>query len=116
MSIGRKGVQDHLTLSFPLKSAADSEALKQELPPLMPQMLKALDTIGTIHYSRFVVLSEKTLLFIADFDGQMEKLFQDLAQQTGSVFDAIFEHVENPPPTPVASNVDAFVAWAVKQS
>jgi len=82
----------------------------------MPEMLKVLDAIGTIHYSRFVVLSERTLLFLADFDGPIEKLFQDLAQQTGPVFDAIFPHVNNPPPTPVASNVDAFVAWATKQS
>jgi hypothetical protein len=117
MSIqGRKGVQDHLTLSFPLKSAADSEALKQELPSLMPQMLKVLDAIGTIHYSRFVVLSERTLLFLADFDGPIEKLFQDLAQQTGPVFDAILVRVSNPPPLPVASNANAFVLWATKQS
>ena len=116
MSIGRKGVQDHLTLSFPLKSPADSEALKKELPPLMPSMLKALDAIGTIHYSRFVVLSERTLLFLADFDGPMENLFQDLAQQTGPVFDIIFGHVKNPPPTPVGSNVEAFMAWATKQN
>jgi hypothetical protein len=27
------------------------------------------------------------------------------------VFDAIFEHVQNPPPTPVANNAEAFVEW-----
>ena len=33
----------------------------------------------------------------------------------GSVFDAILRHVDNPPPTPVASNVDAFVEWTASQ-
>jgi hypothetical protein len=38
--------------------------------PLMPQLYQAADTIGTIHYSRFTALSEKTLLFLVDFDGE----------------------------------------------
>ena len=33
----------------------------------------------------------------------------DLATHAGPVFDAIFQHVENPPPTPVADNADVFV-------
>ena len=28
------------------------------------------------------------------------------------MFDAIFAHVDNPPPTPVADNAEAFVEWA----
>jgi hypothetical protein len=28
------------------------------------------------------------------------------------VFDAIFQHVDNPPPTPVADHAEAFVEWA----
>ena len=35
----------------------------------------------------------------------------DLAKNAGPVFDAILQHVENPSPTPVADNVDAFVEW-----
>ena len=35
----------------------------------------------------------------------------DLAKRSGSVFDAIFQHGDNPPPTPVAANSDAFVEW-----
>ena len=62
--------QNHFTLSFPLKSPADAKALAEQLPPLMPAMFKAEDAIGTIHYSRFTVLSDKTLLFLGDFDGE----------------------------------------------
>ena len=104
--------QNHFTLSFPLKSPADAKALEELLPPLMPQLFQAADTIGTIHYSRFTVLSEKTLLFLGDFDGEFGPLMADLAKHAGPVFDAIFQHVNNPPSTPVANNAEAFVEWA----
>src|SRR5881409_997009 len=103
--------QSHFTLTFPLKSPADAKALEELLPPLMPQLFQAADTIVTIHYSRFTVLSEKTLLFLGDFDGEFGQLMADLARQAGPVFDVILRHVENAPPSPVASNVDAFVEW-----
>src|SRR5271167_4352523 len=78
----------------------------------MPGLFQALDTIGTVHSSRFTVLDKRTLLFLADFDGEFGALMADLAKTAGPVFDAIFPHVENPPPTPVANNADAFVEWA----
>jgi hypothetical protein len=103
--------QNHFTLSFPLKSPADAKAIAEELPPLMPGLFKAEDAIGTIHYSRFTVLSDKTLLFLGDFDGEFSQLMADLAKHAGPVFDAIFKHVNSPPPTPVADNADAFAEW-----
>src|SRR6266404_4257714 len=100
--------QNHFTLSFPLKSPADAKALAEQLPPLMPGLFQAADTIGTIHYSRFTLLSDKTLLFLGDFDGEFGELMADLAKAAGPVFDAIFTHVDNLPPTPVANNAVAF--------
>ncbi len=61
------------------------------------------------------MLSEKTLLFLGDFDGEFGQLMADLAKLAGSVFDAILRHVDNPPPVPVASNMDAFVEWTASQ-
>ena len=81
---------------------------------MMPQLFQAQDTIGTVHYSRFTVLSEKTLLFLGDFDGEFGQLMTDLASHAGPVFDAIFQHVDSPPPTPVAANAEAFVEWTSK--
>src|SRR5438132_10064249 len=107
--------QSHFTLRFPLKSPEDAKALAELLPPLMPQLFEVADTIGTIHYSRLTVLSEKTLLFLGDFDGEFGPLMADLAKHAGPVFDAIFQHVDNPPSTPVANNVDAFVEWTATQ-
>jgi hypothetical protein len=108
--------QSHLTISFPLKSSADAEALAKELPPLMPDFAKVQDAIGSIHYSRFLDWKDKTLLFLADIDGDVEKLCGDFAKSAGPVFDAIFKHVENPAPTPVASNPDAFIKWVKHNS
>jgi hypothetical protein len=106
--------QNHFTLSFPLKSPADSKALAQLLPSLMPGLFQAEDAMGTIHSSRFTILDETTLLFLADFDGEFGELMSALAKAAGPVFDAIFQHVDNPPPTPVASNADAFVEWTAE--
>jgi hypothetical protein len=103
--------QNHFTLSFPIKSPSDAKLLAEQLPPMMPELFRANDTIGRIHYSRFTVLSEKTLLFLGDFDGEFDKLMADLARLAGPVFDAIFRHVDGPPPMPVAPNADAFVKW-----
>jgi hypothetical protein len=105
---------NHFTLGFALKSPADAKAVGEELPPLMSELFQAEDAIGTIHYSRFTVLSEKTLLFLGDFDGEFTQLMAELAKHAGPVFDAIFQHVDNPPPTPVANNADAFVEWAAE--
>jgi hypothetical protein len=54
----------------------------------MPQLFQTADTIGTIHYSRFTVLSEKTLLFLGDFDGEFGQLMSELARHAGPVFSA----------------------------
>ena len=72
--------QNHFTLGFPLKSPADAKLVAEQLPPLMPELFRANDTIGTVHYSRFTVLSEKTLLFLGDFDGEFGRLMADLAK------------------------------------
>ena len=106
--------QNHFTLSFPLKTPADAKSIAEQLPPLMPTMFKAEDSLGTIHYSRFTVLSDKTLLFLGDFDGEFAQLMADLAKTAGPIFDAIFQHVNNPPPSPVASNSEAFVEWTAE--
>jgi hypothetical protein len=107
--------QNHFTVSSPLKSPPDAKLLAEQLSPMMPELFRANDAIGTVHYSRFTVLSEKTLLFLGDFDGEFGQLMADLAKHAGPVFDAIFRHVDNPPPTPVANNVDAFVEWTASQ-
>jgi hypothetical protein len=104
--------QSHFTLAFPLKAQTDTQALSNHLAPLMPALFQAADTIATIHYSRFTVLSERTLLFLGDFDGEFAPLITDLARLAGPVFDAVFKYVDGPPPAPVADHAEAFVEWS----
>jgi hypothetical protein len=104
--------QSHFTLAFPLKAQADTQALSEHLAPLMPALFQAADASGTIHYSRFTVLSERTLLFLGDFDGEFGPLMADLARLAGPVFDTVFKYVDSPPPTPVADHAEALVEWA----
>ncbi|HSY37323.1 MAG TPA: hypothetical protein VK814_16335 [Acidobacteriaceae bacterium] len=106
--------QNHFTLRFPLKSPADAAALATELPPLMPALFQAEDSIGTIHYSRFTISSDKTLLFLGEFDGELGKLMSAFVKQAGPVFDAIFQHVADAPLGPVVANADAFVEWVAE--
>ena len=114
MSATGGGIQNHLSIAFPIKSPADAKALAAELPVLTPGFAKAQDALGTVHYSRFTILADKTLMFVADIDGDVETLIGALAKSSGPLFDAIFEHVENPPLVPVANNSGAFLDW-VKQ-
>jgi hypothetical protein len=104
--------QSHFTLGLPLKSPSDTKALADQLSPLMPALSLAQDATGTVHYSLFTVLSAKTLLFLGDFDGEFAQLIAEFGKRAGPVFDAIFQHVTDPPALPVADNIDAFVEWS----
>ena len=81
----------------------------------MPALFKAADSIGTIHYSRFTVLSEKTLLFLGDFDGEFGATYDRTRQarpdrcSTRSSSTSTIRR-----PRPVADHVEAFVEWAAE--
>ena len=44
--------QGHLTLTLPMKSPADGQALRKKVPGVMPAFSKAADAVGTLHYFR----------------------------------------------------------------
>jgi len=64
----------------------------------MPAMFAAADAIGTVHYARSTVLSEATLLSLAEFDDELSVLLAALGSSAGTVFDAVFAYVESPRP------------------
>ena len=98
--------QNHFTLSFPLKSPADAKALAEQLPPLMPAFFEAADKIGTIHYSRFTVLEREDAAISRRLRRRIRRAHgRSCARSSGPVFDLIFQHVDQPPPTPVAEHV-----------
>ena len=103
--------QSHLVVDFPIAGPANAKALPEELPPLMPDLAKAQDDLGTVHFSRFMVEGDEKLLFISDIDGEVDQHIERLVERAGPVFDAIFEHVDDPPASPVADNPDRVVKW-----
>ena len=77
----------------------------------MPDLAKAQDRLGTVHFSRFMVKGDEKLLFLSDIDGEVDKHIERLVESAGPVFDAIFEHVDDPPATPVAGNPQGVIKW-----
>ena len=103
--------QSHLVIDFPVRGPANAKALPEELPALMPDLAKAQDDLGTVHFSRFMVEGDEKLLFISDIDGEVDEHIERLVESAGPVFDAIFEHVDDPPATPVADNRERVIKW-----
>lgn len=103
--------QSLVVIDFPVKGAAHAKALPDELPPLMPDLAKAQDDLGTVHFSRFMVEGDEKLLFLSDIDGEVDQHIERLMVSAGPVFDAIFEHVDDPPPRPVADNPERAIKW-----
>ena len=103
--------QSHLVIDFPIKGPANAKVLAEELPALMPDLAAAQDDLGTVHFSRFMVEGDEKLLFLSDIDGEVDQHIERLVESVGPVFDGIFEHVDDPPATPVADNPEGVVKW-----
>ena len=77
--------QSHFTLNFPLKPPSDVQRVANSLNAVVPLLAKVADELGTIHYARFTVLSGKTLLLLADFDGDFAVTMAGLGKLAGGV-------------------------------
>ena len=77
----------------------------------MPDLAKMQDDLGTVHYSSLWVEGDEKLLFLPDIDGKGAQHIEGLVESAGPVFDAIFEHVLDPPAAPVAGNSEDVVRW-----
>ena len=104
--------QGHLALTFPMKSPADCAAVRSLLPALVADLYRSADAMGTLHYCRFIAVDEETVYLLADFDGELETVLDDLSRHLGPVLDPVLAHVSDPPATPVADNAKAFHNWA----
>ena len=103
--------QSHLVVDFPIKGPANAKVLPEELPPLMPDLAKAQDDLGTVHFSRFMIEGDEKLLFLSDIDGEVDQHIERLVESAGPVFDAIFEHVDDPPATSAADSPERVIKW-----
>ena len=106
-----EGIQSPLTLVLPTKSPTHLAAASQLIAQSLPKLYEAADTIGTLHFARFIPMGATALTFISEYDGDLEKLIQDFTAHLGPLFDEILENVVDPPPTPVEKNAPAFAQW-----
>ena len=103
--------QDHLVIDFPIRGPANATALNEELPPLMADFARVQDDLGNVHFSRFMIKGDEKLLFLSDVDGEGTQHVERLVDSAGPVFEVIFDHVIDPPATPVADNREEVVKW-----
>ena len=106
-----EGIQSPLTLVLTAKSPTHLAAASQRIAQSLPKIYEAADTIGSLHFARFVPMGTTALTFISEYDGDLEKHIQDFTTHLGPLFDEILENVVDPPPTPVQKNAPAFAAW-----
>jgi hypothetical protein len=106
-STASETVQTPLTLVMTIRSPDDYAALRttigelQSLPREQNPIITALDTIGTVHFARFVFIDETRLAVITTFDGDFGDYINDFVDHIGDVFNVLLTHMEDAPPLPV---------------
>ena len=85
--------RSHLTIQLSFEIFSRRKGGGKELPSLMPDFAKVQDTIGTVHYSRFLTWGDNCTLFSCRPRRRAQELYGDLAKSAGPLFDAIFKHV-----------------------
>ena len=116
-STAHEAVQHPLTLVMTIKSPEDRARLDatlqqmQSLPPERNPIATALDTIGTVHFARFVFLDETRLAVITTYDGDFDVYVNEFVDHIGEVFDALLQHIADAPPLPVQQHRAEFLAF-----
>jgi hypothetical protein len=116
-------IQVPLTLVLPVKPG-QTEALKAALlqlakPEQNQELEDALNRVGTVHSTRFVVLEDDQgkwakLLVIALYDGTVHDYIAAFARELNKQFNLLFGFIEDTPDKPsipVNKDVDRFVAY-----
>ena len=103
--------QSHLVIDFPIKAPANAKALAEELPPLMPDSRKRRTTsapcISRVSWSR----ARRSFSSFPISTARSTPHIERLVESAGPVFDAIFEHVDDPPATPAAGDPPKVIKW-----
>jgi hypothetical protein len=117
MSAQQQPVASPLTLVMDIKSANDFTALKaliegiQKLPPEQNPIWQALTKLSTVHFARFVFLSDRQLAVITTYDGSFDDYIDAFVNALGSVFDKMLAHVADAPPLPVSEHRKEFLDY-----
>lgn len=98
-----------LTLILPVRKGLTSIDLMMKLGRYGPELFKALNETGTVHYARALLLNAKNpnlqprlddkdpeyrVAIITEYDGDFDDYVHDFVTIVGKVFDALMEVVE----------------------
>ena len=108
--------QGTLLLYMSIKSRVQGFAMKLAARSVRDDAYEATESVGTLHFSHWVLFPKNHLGFFTIYDGDFAKYIQDFADKTSMAFDAVFPHVDGAPPTPVAKNAQAFYQWALENT
>jgi hypothetical protein len=108
--------QQPLLLVMPVDMARLDE-LRATIEGLPQDRLNAaLDSVGTVHSTRFVILEDDEgawakLIVVAIYDGTAKDYIEAFARQLSLAFNRLFDFVSDAPRTPVEQNVDEFFKY-----
>jgi hypothetical protein len=110
-------VQNPLTLVMPIRSPDDRRTVQaklervQALPREQNPIVAALDTIGTVHFARFVFTDETHLAVITTYDGDFDAYINEFVDHIGDVFNDLLQHMADAPPLPVQQHRQEFLDY-----
>lgn len=96
--------------------SGQADALREKMKEKLPQVAlnEALDRVGTVHSTRFVILEEgdwAKLIVVAIYDGSAEDYIGAFARQLGDAFNLLFHFISDAPRTPVQKYGDEFFKY-----
>jgi hypothetical protein len=105
-----------LNLTAPLKQDADSQQRLQQVisdfaEQIQPRVDAALAEVETVHYARVVVIDNKYIQVLTEFDGEADEYAEFFRQQTGDLFRLVFSLAEGAPPWEELDNPNSFFEY-----
>jgi hypothetical protein len=102
-----------LNLTAPLKQDAETQQKLQGLAAVFadqvqPAIDAALGGSEIVHFARVVVIDNKYIQVLTEFDGDPMQYTEFFRQQLGPVFQQIFSLVEGAPPWEELDNANSF--------
>ena len=95
--------QSHLVLDFPIEAPANAKALAEELPALDARSREGAGRPRDRAFLPFHARGRsRSFSSSRTSTARATQHIERLVESAGPVFDAIFEHVDDPPATPVA--------------
>jgi hypothetical protein len=105
-------VQNALNLICEIKSPADQQQLQAMLESHVDYNKQILDSVGTVHFARFLFLNNNTqIALFTEYDGDLETYVMDFVKVAHDLFNALLSHVASPPPLPVEKFPQEFLQW-----